>query len=86
MRSRHQHNSRKSSNPDDHDHPIIRAPHSRNWANQLNKHSVRDQGNCGSCWAFASAGLMEFSFKIKNGTNVDLSEQQLMDCSYSVVG
>ena len=48
---------------------------------------VRDQGDCGSCWAFAACGAMEGAWAIKNKLNwkniVELSEQQLMDCSKS---
>ncbi|KAL4472365.1 hypothetical protein ABPG74_018314 [Tetrahymena malaccensis] len=42
--------------------------------------SVKDQGNCGSCWSFSAAGLMESFNFIKNNALVDFSEQQLVDC------
>ena len=43
---------------------------------------VRDQGNCGSCWAFGTVGVMESSLG-KNGiSGVDLSEQFLVSCNY----
>lgn len=42
---------------------------------------IRDQGNCGSCWAFATVGALECAIKIKDGINVDLSEQWLVDCA-----
>lgn len=41
---------------------------------------VKNQANCGSCWAFATVGLTEAMFKIKNGTTLNLSEQELVDC------
>lgn len=43
---------------------------------------VKDQGNCGSCWAFSAVATLE-SFSLMKGTSVLLSEQQLVDCSRS---
>jgi putative hemolysin len=45
--------------------------------------AVKAQGNCGSCWAFSTAGAMECNILIKDGVEVDLSEQWLVSCNQS---
>lgn len=48
-----------------------------------NDSAVKDQGSCGSCWAFAASAGAESLLKIHHDIDADLSEQQQMDCSYS---
>jgi inhibitor of cysteine peptidase len=43
--------------------------------------AVRDQGSCGSCWAFGTIGVMEVAVKLGGGPNNDLSEQFLISCN-----
>jgi hypothetical protein len=61
-------------------------PQSLDWRNYYGGNFVtpiRDQGNCGSCWAFGSTASLESYTLIKNNTpgqNLDLSEQVMISC------
>jgi len=66
--------------------PIGRLPASLDWTNNNGNHisSVKNQSNCGSCWAHAACGVMESMREIagltNSGTFDDLSEQFIVSC------
>ena len=44
---------------------------------------IKDQGNCGGCWAFSIVGPLESQILLQGGGTVDLSEQYLLSCNLS---
>ncbi|KAL4508145.1 hypothetical protein ABPG72_021518 [Tetrahymena utriculariae] len=59
-----------------------------NWVTKGKVSAVKDQGQCGSCWAFSTTGSVESALIIAGFAtqSIDLSEQQLVDCSETNYG
>ncbi|ACZ63497.1 cathepsin [Pieris rapae granulovirus Wuhan] len=60
--------------------PQIILPESFDWRDKHGVTPVKNQLECGSCWAFSAIANIESLYNIKHNKELDLSEQHLINC------
>merc|ERR1711898_51780 len=66
-----------------HEHNGEPLAESVDWTTKGAVTPVKDQGQCGSCWAFSTTGGLEGAWQISSGSLKSMSEQQFVDCAKS---
>jgi len=57
------------------------TPTTWDWRTKGVVNPIKNQGQCGSCWAFSTIGVIESKWAIKGNKLTSFSEQEIVDCS-----
>lgn len=63
-----------------HGEPKTAVPASVDWRTTSAVTPVKNQGSCGSCWAFSAVGALEGAFNLKTKEVKIFSEQHVVSC------
>lgn len=63
---------------------VERLPKTVDWRHIAGK--IRDEAECGGCWALAAASALDAHIRKATGMHIDVSEQELIDCTYGSHG
>ena len=64
----------------------VDIPTAIDWRTRGAVNAVKNQGQCGSCWAFSATASIEGHHAIQQGQLLSLAEQQLVDCDNTCYG
>ena len=70
-----------NNTPFDPGNPSRTLPERFDWREHIDMPPIRGQGNCGSCWAFATVAPLEANVMINQGIEINFSEQWLVSCN-----